>query len=380
MNTRPPRATWWDRLKWKILWAGFALVFPEMVVWTAVDQLQIARAIRDERNKIVRAAKVSESTNAAPRTVNQMEKNGEINVDDELVHMNCPASDMTGEQKDWTLTHSYFALMGGFQLKTKRTTLGYDWAEKDANIINPWGLLRLVKLNMFPNDLPKQLIEARSKSDGLGKGLICLQVVWMMIQIIARKIAGLPVTLLELNTAAHIGCAILLYLIWWHKPQDVRILVVVDLSGCEKCKSTLMAEDFTSKGLSSEIPLDLDDHSLGIRNRDSGLRGTRMAVVLIALSAVYGGIHAAAWDSHFPSLQEQIIWRVAACSVIGGGVFIWSRMAFEGSEGSWIFVIATIPFAFGRLYLLIEAFISVRSLPVGAYDTANWVNFLPHIG
>ena len=350
----------------------------------ALEQMQVARSLRDERNRIVRAANVSESTSAAS---NQMEKDGqksagdEIKVD-ELVHMNCPASEMTREQKDWTLTHSYFALMGGFQLKMTRTSLGYDLGEKEANIINPWGLLRLVELKMFPNDIPKRLIDARSKSDSLGKGLICFQVVWMMIQIIARKVTGLPVTLLELNTAAHIGCTILLYLIWWCKPQDVRVVLVVDISGCEKCKSTLMAasEDFISKGLVPEMPNNLEKEFLG----DSGLNDGMTVFLLIALSAVYGGIHAAAWDSHFPSLQEQIIWRVAACSVIGSGVFVWSTLVFWDSMATWaavvIFFTATIVFAFGRLYLLVEAFISVRSLPVGAYNTTDWVNFLPHIG
>ena len=37
-------------------------------------------------------------------------------------------------------------------------------------------------------------------------------------------------------------------------------------------------------------------------------------------------------------------------------------------------------FFFARLFIVVEAFISIRSLPVGAYDTVNWINFLPHIG
>ena len=236
---------------------------------------------------------------------------------------------------------------------------------------------------MFPNDIPKQLIDARSKSDWLGKGLICFQVVWMLTQIIARKVAGLPVTLLELNTAVHIGCAILLYFIWWYKPQDVRVLVVVDISGCEKCKSTLMAEDFVSKGLVSEVPNTVGDKKLGVDGL--GLTTTSVVILLIALNATYGGIHTAAWNAHFPSLQEQILWRVSACIVIGAGVIVWGCALFSHSFRKLpvlpiIFLIPMVLFAFGRLYLVVEAFISVRSLPVGAYNTTDWVNFLPHIG
>jgi len=34
----------------------------------------------------------------------------------------------------------------------------------------------------------------------------------------------------------------------------------------------------------------------------------------------------------------------------------------------------------GRTLLTIEAFISIRSLPKGAYSTPSWSDFLPHIG
>ena len=33
-----------------------------------------------------------------------------------------------------------------------------------------------------------------------------------------------------------------------------------------------------------------------------------------------------------------------------------------------------------RFFFVIEAFISLRSLPDGAYATVSWVSFLPHIG
>jgi hypothetical protein len=33
-----------------------------------------------------------------------------------------------------------------------------------------------------------------------------------------------------------------------------------------------------------------------------------------------------------------------------------------------------------RMFLQVEAFVSVRSLPMGAYNTTSWINLLPHIG
>jgi hypothetical protein len=35
--------------------------------------------------------------------------------------------------------------------------------------------------------------------------------------------------------------------------------------------------------------------------------------------------------------------------------------------------------AISRVYI-VEAFISIRSLPLGSYRTVEWVNFLPRIG
>jgi hypothetical protein len=39
-----------------------------------------------------------------------------------------------------------------------------------------------------------------------------------------------------------------------------------------------------------------------------------------------------------------------------------------------------VAFCVARLYLLVEAFISMRNLALGAYRTVSWVSALPHIG
>jgi hypothetical protein len=47
-------------------------------------------------------------------------------------------------------------------------------------------------------------IKDRSKADGLAKGLVCVQVLWMIIQCIGRKVSDLPLTLLEIHTLVHV--------------------------------------------------------------------------------------------------------------------------------------------------------------------------------
>ena len=58
-------------------------------------------------------------------------------------------------------------------------------------------------------------IDDRSKANVLGKALVCLQITWMLVECIARKAAGLPLTLLEIHTFVHVVCAISLYAFWF---------------------------------------------------------------------------------------------------------------------------------------------------------------------
>ena len=64
-------------------------------------------------------------------------------------------------------------------------------------------------------DIPSAIISDKSKANLLGKGLVCIQVVWFVIQCVARKVAGYPLVLLEINTLVHVVCALLMYVLWW---------------------------------------------------------------------------------------------------------------------------------------------------------------------
>lgn len=51
----------------------------------------------------------------------------------------------------------------------------------------------------------------------------------MVVQMLGRKLTALPITLLALNTLAHLACAIVMYSLWWHKPQGVNESTVIKL-------------------------------------------------------------------------------------------------------------------------------------------------------
>lgn len=65
------------------------------------------------------------------------------------------------------------------------------------------GVAFLAKCNRLPN-VPEREILDKSKGNHLAKALVVIQAAWMFLQTLGRVIVGLPVTLLEVNTIAHV--------------------------------------------------------------------------------------------------------------------------------------------------------------------------------
>jgi len=140
--------------------------------------------------------------------------------------------------------------------------------------------------------------------------------------------------------------------------------------------------------------------------------GYHLGVAIISI--LFGLIHCLGWSLIFPSGAERLIWRVSAVIIsalpvlvlfsysilllfvpliklwrVKGIVerpflFLFVR-CFVLPVGRcrivlwWIFV-ALIPiYLLARIALLVEAFLSLRNLPPGAYSVVNWTNYLPHI-
>ncbi|KAI9455368.1 hypothetical protein F5148DRAFT_1288265 [Russula earlei] len=91
----------------------------------------------------------------------------------------------------WTITHGFFATMGGFM-------------EYEGN--------QPIRRN----------IEDKSKGDIISKLLVVLQTSWFVTQCITRGIKGLPITELELITVAFAALNFVMYLLWWEKPLNVQ--------------------------------------------------------------------------------------------------------------------------------------------------------------
>ena len=110
------------------------------------------------------------------------------------------------------------------------------------------GVLELARVGKYL-DVPLDQIRDKSKANVLGKTLVLLQALWFLVQAIARVLADYPITLLEIHTMVHVGCALAMYALWWEvgsvnksvptplicrfqKPLDVSDPLPVDLSDC----------------------------------------------------------------------------------------------------------------------------------------------------
>jgi len=361
LNMPPRHSTPWQRFLTKLPFAAVTLVFPEFMLLLVVLQFRSAWHFANEMNRVIDSWNDSETASREPPKVE--------------IHQSCPASAITSRTsfQRWNLTTAFFGIMGGFQAKFGD---GSDFrGDPNTPILTPRLLIRLAKEKMLP-PVDNHLCKGRGKSDEIGKLFVIGQVSWFVLQCIGRKASGLPVTLLEINTAVHVACAIGIYTLMWFKPQGATEPLMIDVSKCTACDHFIMEnkQELVSLAKNLDPPYHADFYT-----------DTLAFITLISLGVIYGGLHMVAWDAHFPSYAEQILWRVSALTITVSSPIYWiaSLDCFidsEGVSGGFKVLLVLLVIFLPRLYLVTEAFISVRSLPVGAYQTVEWVEFLPHIG
>jgi len=122
----------------------------------------------------------------------------------------------------WTRTHGFFLQMGGFVLVDgkKRGILGWK------------PLMEYYKAGRIDlSEITEASINDHSKADGFAKGLALLQTCWFIVQCIARFADHhLVLTELELITAALAVLSLAMYFLWWNKPFNAEIPIIITLS------------------------------------------------------------------------------------------------------------------------------------------------------
>ncbi|PLN80806.1 hypothetical protein BDW42DRAFT_201052 [Aspergillus taichungensis] len=425
-----PWPGFWNKVVYKLAWMLCAILLPEFIVFCAACQLMQARRIHQHWNEAFK---------------------------------NFPAV------KSWLgMSGAFFVVMGGFVIQEDpkpRTASPPQEAgsndssssseEKGSTItICPIGFLKLLekkivhegiqKGNLTEAQFASRNIEDKGKADGIAKFLVMIQILWMVVQCIGRKITGLPVVLLEIHVLTQIFFSTISYLCWWNKPLDVGEPIALPLDRARLSAAGIVAPkgfspypllktESTRQGTLTRMLYRMGDDFVGsflVINKDDNFE-----ISATILGMISGGIHAAAWNTHFPTGIEQLLWRVAFIGIgsmplllcflvygLGGEVYVqWifyelqfidkpihhvvaailhnaverrkpdgvpdeKNLGFSERIPLWarylhLGVIWLIAFGylFSVLYLTVESFVSVRSLPEGAYATLEWSDFFPHL-
>lgn len=163
------------------------------------------------------------------------------------------------------------------------------------------------------------------------------------------------------------------------------------------------AEKPSDLGLPEKLPLQPLCSRARMLKREGSLRleadrEQRFWGFFVFFAMSYGAAHATAWSAHLPTSTEQLLWRISAVALVAGPLLF----AFTGQGLIWIEAVegkiarklvtvcfkplvtiaafaVTLLIIFSRCFVVVEAFISLRSLPVGAFDVVPWANYWPHL-
>ncbi|KAI0062815.1 hypothetical protein BV25DRAFT_1991351 [Artomyces pyxidatus] len=294
----------------------------------------------------------------------------------------------------WTIQHGFFVAMGGFHC--------YKNGEPN-HPLSPTDVIELVKTgNLVPPTDDE--IRGWSQGDALSKILAVVQTLWFVIQCIARRAEGLPITQLEVMTLAYTTVTVTMYAFWWDKPQNVGspVRVVVkklpeqvpadELGWYEHAFYAIVGWQDTFRDLRN-LPRVPTFYS-GDTAKDNGLYAD---IVALFAAMVFGAVHCAAWDYAFPSRAEELIWRISSVSiVVVPGTMLVPILLLIGvdklfSDYGILYggfkleaIFATLFFFSGPIYvaarilLLALSFTTLRSLPFDAYRAVQWTLLIPH--
>ncbi|KAG1769410.1 hypothetical protein EDD22DRAFT_771251 [Suillus occidentalis] len=258
----------------------------------------------------------------------------------------------------WTVTHGFFAWMGGFMLY---------FNDKPRATLTPMELRRFVDEGSVEMPVIMEAdIEDRSKGDALSKGIAIVQLAWFVLQLIARYVQKLPITLLELDTLAVAALTCISYGFWWKKPKGIgrphavywkatvsppseltyeyvanipfEIALICPYSS--KVDEIFSTEDWASLFLTYVYPLP-SFMGVGIFNSPHAVHSRRvpsaggydvddahrhrfiMLFIGCFSGAVFGGMHCLGWNVLFQGRVEQILWRAASLAIVSAPVSIF---------------------------------------------------------
>jgi hypothetical protein len=219
-------------------------------------------------------------------------------------------------------------------------------------------------------------IDDRTQGDKLVKAIALLQIIWFIAQILSRVIDGLAVTTMELFTVGNVMCAVITYLAWWNKPNGVQAPIII------KGVAPSWVRHYSQVALS---------HPIDFHPRKSILVG-------LLIGFIFGSLHLVAWNFHFASTTERILWRISSVGVTTlSAILPLDTMIYDEYTQSYrIFGRVLYPsgsirdravrftsiglYGLFRCYMFVEMFVGLRDVPVDVYKTVQWTQYFPFLG
>lgn len=222
----------------RVKWVAMGIFAPELVVFVAWWQWNQARKLTKKMTEVLEKVATSRFC--------------ESHI--ELISPQAAKSD--GQVvSQWTMEHSFFALMGGYAVECKDyvdqglrplcTPWRWSYNRTDRHTLTSTAVLRLAQQqpSLLPH-LSLESIQDRSKADRFTKILACIQAGYIFAQVVGRVTNNLPITMLEVNTISHVLCAFIIYSFWLKKPFAVENAIHVGGRG----RDIILALSFMEHG------------------------------------------------------------------------------------------------------------------------------------
>ncbi|KAJ7145176.1 hypothetical protein C8R43DRAFT_953608 [Mycena crocata] len=245
-----------------------------------------------------------------------------------------------------------------------------------------------------------QEILGRSKGDTLSKAIALVQTLWFVAQYLARIHQGLVITEIEVATLGFAMVNVFIWLLWWSKPLDVCLPIVVgpaleippgqdlprQVVGWWQTCTGIKLRTHSPYDPTSSLSVPAFWSSVTDDRNDSLFFATLLVECIVGI--IFGLVHCAAWNIAFPSTQEMSMWRASSLIIAATpAVMIAAFTPLCGLKNNtrfyWFFTVATsimIPvYIIARLLLIILGFVALRAVPTGAFLDVNWSVYLPHM-
>lgn len=76
-------------------------------------------------------------------------------------------------------------------------------------------------------EISSQQLEKLDRGDKLAKALALVQITYLIVQLIIRRVVGLPSTQLEIAALAFSASSLITYILYWSRPQGVNSVHVI---------------------------------------------------------------------------------------------------------------------------------------------------------